>query len=264
MLSATLDIPAPPGGSMVSLALNPTTAGTLPASVTVAADTLASTFMYTDTTGSGTATITATLGASTSNATVTVTTAAQHLVINEVDYDQIGGDTAEYIEIYNPSSAAISLANVAVVLINGSNNQAYPSTTSSISLASLGSLPAGGYLVLAGTNVTVDAAALSYNPGWTQDAVQNGGSSPDGIALVDTSAGALIDALSYEGSITAAHVPGIANPVSLVEVTVLCAAVADNNDDTGALCRAPNGTDTDSANDDWMLCTTLTPGSANP
>jgi hypothetical protein len=192
-----------------------------------------------------------------------VSAGASHLVINEVDYDQIGADNAEYIEIFNPTGAAISLTNVGLVLINGVNNQAYPSATSIIDLSPAGSIPAFGYLVIAGANIAVAAPALKLDPGWTSDAVQNG--DKDGIALVDTAAGTLIDALSYEGGITAAEVPGIANPISLVEgSTALSAGIADNNTAVGSLCRSPNGRDTDVANDDWVRCTTLSPGAANP
>jgi hypothetical protein len=48
--------------------------------------------------------------------------------------------------------------------------------------------------------------------------------------------------------------------VNLVEGTALVAT----DTLTGALCRSPNGTDTDNANTDWVVCTTLSPGSANP
>jgi hypothetical protein len=270
-LTATLDIPAATGGTSVGLAVNPSTAGTTnPAgAVVVAADTLSATFAYTDAAGSGTATVTASVAASTSSTTITVSQGASHLVINEVDYDMIGTDNAEYIEIFNPTGAAISLNNVAIVLINGANAPnacpAYPSATSTIDLSPAGSIPAGGYLVIAGANIAVNPPSLKLDPapGWTQDEVQNG--SPDGIALVDTAAGTLIDALSYEGSITMAEVPGIANPISLVEGTVLSNSVQDSNmAPGGALCRSPNGKDTDVANADWKLCATLTPGSANP
>jgi len=183
-------------------------------------------------------------------------------VINEVDYDQIGTDQAEYIEIYNPTGAAISLSNVALVLINGSNNQAYPTADSIIDLSTAGSIPAFGYLVVAGGNIAVPSPSVKLDPGWTSDEVQNGG--PDGIALVDTSTHTLIDSLSYEGSVTMAEVPGIANPVSLVEGTALSNAIADSNTAVGALCRSPNGTDTDNHSTDWKFCTTLSPGSANP
>jgi hypothetical protein len=196
-------------------------------------------------------------------ANITVSAAAQHLVINEVDYDQDMTDTAEFLEIYNPSTSAVDLTNIAIVLINGSNNNPYPSTTP-LSLASVGSIPAGGYLVIAGANVTVPAPAVKYTPtGWDMDEIQNGGSTPDGIALINTSTNTLIDALSYEGSITAANVPGLGS-VSLNEGAVLDMAIVDTDDNSKSLCRTPNGTDTDNANADWQVCTTLTPGTANP
>ncbi|HEX5062799.1 MAG TPA: lamin tail domain-containing protein, partial [Kofleriaceae bacterium] len=262
-LTATLDIPAAAGGTSVALAVNPQAAGTLnPATaVVVAADTLSATFTYTDASGAN-ATVTATLGGSSSSTMITVSTGASHLVLNEIDYDQVNTDNAEYVEIYNPTPAAISLNNVALVLINGANNQAYPTATSTIDLSPAGSIPALGYLVIAGANIAVQPPALKLDPGWTTDQVQNG--SPDGIALVNTATNTLIDALSYEGSITMAEVPGIANPVSLVEGTVLSNAIVDTNTVVGALCRSPNGKDTDNANADWKLCTTLTPGAANP
>jgi hypothetical protein len=254
-LTVTLDIPAPAGGTAVGLTA---TSGTVPATVTVPADQLSATFTYTDTAGSGAATVTATLGGSTSNATVMVSSAAQHLVINEVDYDQVGTDTAEYLEIYNPSSAAISLAGKAVVLVNGNGGAVYDT----IDLSPAGMIPAGGYLVIAGANVTVPAPAIKLDPGWLQDKIQNG--APDGIALIDTTTHVLIDALAYEGPMTGITLPGFPAAVSLVEGTALPAATADSNTAIGSLCRSPNGKDTDNASVDWTFCTALSPGTANP
>jgi large repetitive protein len=264
VFTVTLNLPAPAGGTSVELSVTPGSAGTTnpPTAVTVPADTLSSTFTYSQVATTGSATVTATLGVSTSNATVTVPSGAGHLVINEVDYDQVGTDDAEFIEIYNPTGSAISLSNVAVVLINGATNLAYPTSTSIIDLSPLGSVPAGGYLVIAGANISVPAGVPRLDPGWTTNAIQNG--SPDGIALVDTATSTLIDALSYEGAITMAEVPGIANPVSLVEGTVLSNGVADSNTVVGSLCRRPNGLDTNNANNDWKFCTTISPGAANP
>jgi hypothetical protein len=262
-MTVTLDIPAPAGGTAVTLAVSGGGTTTPANTVVVAADTLKNTFTLTDTTGTGTKTVTATFtGGNTSTAMIDVSQGASHLVINEVDYDQINTDNAEYIEIYNPTNAAVSLANVGLVLINGNNNDAYPTVTSILDLSSQGSIPAGGYLVIAGATLTVPTTAMKFDPGWTTDAVQNG--APDGIALVDTSSHTLIDALSYEGSITMADVPGIANPVSLVEGTFLPVAIADSNSMVGSLCRSPNGTDTDNASTDWKFCTTLSPGAPNP
>jgi hypothetical protein len=264
-LTVTLNIPAPAGGTAVTLVVSPGAAGTTnPANtVTVAANTLDATLTYTDVAGSGTSTVTASLGGtSPSVCTLTVSQGASHLVINEVDYDQFNDDTAEFVELFNPTGAAISLNNVGLVLINGSTHQAYPTPTSIIDLSSLGSVPAGGYVVLAGANIAPAAGALKLDPGWTLNQVQNG--SPDGIALVDTATNTLIDALSYEGAETMAEVPGIANPVTLVEGTVLSGSVFDVNTGNASLCRSPNGKDTDNANADWKLCSTLTAGSANP
>ena len=42
------------------------------------------------------------------------------VVINEIDYDQPGTDTAEFIELFNSSSSIISLDNYSIDLINGS------------------------------------------------------------------------------------------------------------------------------------------------
>ena len=255
--TVTLDLPANVAET-INLAVSPPGAGTLPASVAIAVNQLSTTFTYTDVATSGSATVTATFGTSTSTATVTVSTGANHLVINEVDYDQPGTDSAEFIEIYNPSSQPISLANKVIYLVNGADTTVYDT----IDLSPQGSLDSDHYLVIAGAGVTVLAPAKKIDPGWTSNAIQNG--SPDGIALVDTSTNTLIDAISYEGSITMAMLPGFASPVSLVEGTALAATIADSNTVVGSLCRSPNGQDTDDANADWALCATLSVGTANP
>ena len=258
-LAVSLDIP-PATDTVVNLSVAPAN-GTLPATVTVLANQLTTSFTYTDTAGAGDATITASFAASTATATVTVNTGANHLVINEVDYDQPMSDTAEFIEIYNPSATAQSLAGKALMLVNGSDSTVY----STIDLSPATSIPSHGYLVIAGDTVTVTTSATvaKFQPAtWkVQDNVQNG--APDGIALVDTTTSTLIDALSYEGSITAAMLTGFANPVSLVEGTALATATADSNTVAGSLCRTPDGQDTDVASADWKLCTTITPGAAN-
>lgn len=253
-LTVRLDIPAPTGGTTINLSVSPASAGTAPATVTVASDQLAASFDYTAANTEGSASVTAALGASSSSSTVTATSSAGHLVINEVDYDQPGTDTAEFIEIYNPTGAQ-SLSNLSVVLVNGADEQIYDT----IDLSSLGTLASGGYLVIAGPNVTVSAPAVKLDPGWTSNAIQNG--SPDGIAIVDTAAGIVIDALSYEGA-TNAIMPWSGSVVSLVEGTET--SVADSTASSGSLCRSPNGTDTDDASQDWQFCPTPTPGAANP
>ncbi|HUS33092.1 MAG TPA: lamin tail domain-containing protein [Kofleriaceae bacterium] len=179
------------------------------------------------------------------------------LVINEVDYDNVGTDNAEYIEIYNGSSTTTSLAGLSVILVNGATGDEY----ATIELGPVGSLTAGQYLVIGGPAVTVPTAAKKLDPLWTQDQVQNG--APDGVALVDTVGPTLLDALSYEGAVTAANLTGFASSVSLVEGTALATGSADSNTATATLCRKPNGADTNNASADWKVCTTRTVGTAN-
>jgi hypothetical protein len=179
------------------------------------------------------------------------------LVINEIDYDQPGTDAAEFVEIYNAGSSSVDLQNKALVFVDGANNNEYLR----VSLGVAGSLPAGGYLVVCSTNVTPAQGALVIHFGSTTDNIQNG--APDGVALIDTFANRLLDALSYEGSITAANINGFPGPVSLVEGTPLPATTADSNSVVGSLIRSPNGTDNNDAATDWKFTSVVTPGSAN-
>jgi hypothetical protein len=179
------------------------------------------------------------------------------IVINEVDYDNVGIDTAEYIELFNPSSAPFSLAGLAIVLVNGSTGAPYDT----IDLSSAESLAPGGYLVIAGPNVDVASGAKLLDPVWSQDQIQNG--APDGVALIDTVTLTVLDALSYEGSVTAAMIPEFSTPPSLVEGEALPAATADSSTVDTTLCRNPNGSDTDQAAADWVICASPTPGAPN-
>jgi len=154
------------------------------------------------------------------------------LVINEVDYDQVGADGDGFVEIANTGTAAADLGGVSLVFVDGADSAEYDRETLT------GTLGPGEYLV-----VPNDA--------------QNG---PDGLALVNASTG-LLDALSYEGEITQAQIGGAS--VSLVEGTALPAEVADSNTVAGSLIRNPDGRDTDDAAGDWAFTTTLTRGAAN-
>lgn len=171
------------------------------------------------------------------------------LVINEIDYDQIGTDTAEFVEIYNGSAAPVNLADYTLYFVNGANNAVYLTVT-----LGPGTLAPGGYWVLGSATVTNVNQAF----GAAQDSVQNG--APDGVALVHVADAVLVDALSYEGSVTAAIIPGIGT-ASLVEGSPT--SVADDNVTPGrGLSRLPNGTDTNNASADWANAP-ITPGAAN-
>jgi len=178
------------------------------------------------------------------------------LVLNEVDYDNVNTDAHEFVEIYNGSGAPIDLSGLALVLVNGSTNAAY----TTVDLGAAGTLDTQQYLVVKDVAVVAAPGALTLDFSAATNAIQNG--SPDGIALVDTKSKAVLDALSYEGAITAATISGVGT-VSLVEGNALAAGVADSNVMQASLCRLPNGSDTNDANTDWMLSANPTPGAAN-
>jgi hypothetical protein len=156
------------------------------------------------------------------------------LVINEVDYDQVGADGDGFVELKNTGTTELDLSGIALVYVDGADSAEYDRE------ALTGTLGPGAYVVVAG-----DA--------------QNG--APDGLALVDTDDGALLDAVSYEGGITPAVISG--RTYSLVEGTMLPEIVADSNTAAGSLSRIPDGTDTNNAASDWVFTTTLTRGAAN-
>jgi hypothetical protein len=154
------------------------------------------------------------------------------LVINEVDYDQVGTDANGFVEIKNVGETEADLADIDLVAVNGGDSAEYDR------VALTGSLAAGGHL-----DIAIE--------------LQNG--APDGLALIEGTT--LVDALSYEGGITSATIGG--QTYSLVEGTVLPASVEDSNTVAGSLIRNPDGKDTNDAAADWAFTTTLTRGAAN-
>lgn len=154
------------------------------------------------------------------------------LVINEVDYDQVGTDANGFVEIKNIGAAAADLSNVVLVAVNGGDSAEYDRK------ALTGTLASGGHL-----DIAIE--------------LQNG--APDGIALLEGAS--LLDVLSYEGAITAATIGG--QTYNLVEGTVLPTAVEDSNTVAGSLIRNPDGKDTNDAAADWAFTTTTTRGAAN-
>jgi cysteine-rich repeat protein len=182
-----------------------------------------------------------------------------HLVINEVEYDEVGTDTAEFVEIHNPTPNPVNLGNLALVFMNGANGVEY----SRIVLS--GILPAGGYLVVCAkgpsegtcaTGVAVPPGTLIANFALANNNIQNG--APDGVALVDLAGGTLVDALSYEGSLSGV-ITGLGT-FNLVETTPV--TLFDNGSSSIGMARLPNGSDTGDASIDWVLLPP-TPGAAN-
>jgi hypothetical protein len=176
-----------------------------------------------------------------------------HLVINELDYDQAGADDAEFVELYNPYCEALPLAGLRLVFINGS--LAPPRDYATFALDSVAAeIPAGGFLVVADADVNVDGAALS---GTLPADLENG--APDAVVLVDSAA--LIDGLAYGFGITA-DIDAAGLTVSLNGQG--SAPVADDNlVEPLSLIRFPDGVDTDNSDRDFRGTRRPTPGAAN-
>jgi hypothetical protein len=173
---------------------------------------------------------------------VSATSTYAAVMINEIDYDQPGSDTAEFIELFNSNLNSVSLDGYSLDLINGSSGSIY----STYDLSGL-SISAHGYLVLCDNTAAVancdhDIASSSW--------IQNGGADGDAIAL--TLAGALVDAVTYEN--TGSYLGYYAEGNSFT--------TDDSNSIIMSIARLPNGFDSNfNAGDFGSAC--ITPGSAN-
>lgn len=162
-------------------------------------------------------------------------TAAQ-LVINEVDYDQPGVDSAEFVEIKNNDSIAVDLAAYRLELVDGQDTSIYDAIDLPASL-----LNPGDYFVICSNFATVancDAELIS--------AIQNG--APDAVAL--WFGDQLVDTVSYEGDTAPPYTEG--------------SGVGLEDDGVGdrSISRFPDGIDTNQNNVDFSTrC--ITPGAAN-
>lgn len=174
------------------------------------------------------------------------------VVINEVDYDQVGTDNAEFVEIFNPTSQVLDLRNVAVVLADATAE--YGRVDLAVSLGP------GKYLLVASPNVGGPDAGASARASLptSSNALRNGTAA---VGLLDKKTGKLLDAVSYGGSVTAASVTGVTAPLSFVEGTATPAV--DSNTTSGTLSRLPNGADSNNATADFKFSATPTPGAGN-
>ncbi|MCP4696375.1 MAG: hypothetical protein GY862_05960, partial [Gammaproteobacteria bacterium] len=160
------------------------------------------------------------------------------LVINEVDYDQGGTDSGEFIEIKNVSSGMVDLRAYTVQLIDSTDTSVYRT----ISLS--GGLVAGDYYVICADDTKVLHCDLDVPP--DTDFIRDG--APNAISLIKGTS--ILDTVSYEGN----------TPNGYTETS---GAPVDNGDTalTG-LSRYPDGTDSnDNGNDFSLRC--VTPGGAN-
>ncbi|NND01186.1 MAG: hypothetical protein HKN91_00225, partial [Acidimicrobiia bacterium] len=121
------------------------------------------------------------------------------IVINEVDADTEGTDSAEFVELYDGGTGNTSLDGLVLVFFNGSNNQAYEAFDLDGQTTD-----ADGYFVLCGNAANVANCDLDVDP--NTNLIQNGADAvalyqgdadafPDGTGVTTTG---LIDAIVYD------------------------------------------------------------------
>ena len=155
------------------------------------------------------------------------------VVINEVDCDQSGPDSQEFVELYGTPN--MSLTGYTIVFFNGNNSLAY----SSFDLDGY-SLDANGFFVLG--NPLVPNVDLTFDPG-ASGFLQNG---PDAVALYLADATAWpVDAPVSSTGLVDAVVYGTADPDATGLITVLTPGQLQVNETAGniaeCLARVPDG-----------------------
>ena len=177
------------------------------------------------------------------------------LVINEVDYDQPGTDTAEYIELFVTGEMPLVLAGLTFEFWNGSgvpilyNSSPYDLAVNDQSVTTLNP---GAYYIIAPPAVTAAVQGAcplcvtkTITP--TTNLVQNG---PNDALRIMNGVTA-VDGLHYAGSL-AGYGEGSAGPTD----------PGTTGNDNISIGRCPNGADTDDNGADFLVMPS-TPGAAN-
>ena len=260
-LTVTLDRPAL-GDTSVALVQEPASGGgTIPASVTVPAGMTSATFGFTAAAmpTAKSVTLTASLDGAAFSSVLTVSKVG--LVINEVDYDNVGTDTREFVELYNSSSKPISLAGMTLVFVNGGVTPPAEYGAPRVDLSGLTELLPGQYLLVGPATVLDAVDSPNVKELLFTRSTQNG--NPDAVGLFHTTSGTMMDALSYGGAVMGATLTGITGTFDLQEGADLTTNLRDSNTAEGSLSRIVNGRDTDTNAADFKFVATPTPGAPN-
>ena len=161
------------------------------------------------------------------------------LVVNEVDYDQPGADTGEFVEILNRGTEAGNLSTVELLLVNGNGGTPYKM----IGLPAVELAPGEHFVVCA------DAATVAVCDLVAISSIQNG--APDAVALSIN--GVVVDTVSYEGDVATPYTEG--SGVGLSDS-------GSSGQNYKGISRQPNGADSNRNNVDFVRAC-ITPGAAN-
>ena len=184
------------------------------------------------------------------------------LVINEVDYENVGGaENLEFVEVFNGSSEPIDLLNYAIYLVDGNASDGIDYGIFYFN-TNVPTLAPGAYMVLGNQDV-VPAPGAHYTWLFNNSLTDNLVGGRGGVALVNTNTYTVVDALSYGGAIQGVHLSMFPSHRRTNFVEGRRTTIEDSDTTEGALCRLPNGFDSDDAATDWAFCRTPTPGAAN-
>ena len=147
---------------------------------------------------------------------LTVTLPNIPVIINELDSDQVGTDTAEFIELYDGGVGNTSLNGLALVLFNGNGNVVYSPTFDLDGYMT----NANGYFVVGGVNVSPTADIVVNASSWLQNGpdgaalyVGNATDFPVGTTVTNTNLSNLVDAIVYNtDGVTAPGLQVLLNP----------------------------------------------------
>jgi cysteine-rich repeat protein len=190
-LTVTLDIPAPAGGTSVTLTLEPSDAGTIPMAVLVPANTLSASFDYGDASKASSVMVTATLDASMASASLTIGAvgcAATGLLISEIRSRGDGGASDEFIELYNPTTSPVTLDSTWKVEARSNAASSYTSRWTGTGKT----IPAHGHFLIASAGYTQSPAA--------DEALSTG--LTDAMSVRLSHSGTVVDAICFAFDVT--------------------------------------------------------------
>ena len=156
--------------------------------------------------------------------------AGSTVFINEIHYDNAGGDVGEFVEVAGP--AGTDLSGWSLVFYNGNGGASY----ATLALSGVIADQSGGY----------GAATFS------QAGIQNG--APDGVALVNGAT--VVQFLSYEGSFTATN--DVANGLTSTDI-----GVAESSGTAIGQSMQLTGSGTTAGDFTWAADVAESPGSPN-
>ena len=171
-----------------------------------------------------------------------VVVAGCHLVINEIQTQTTQSASEEFVEIYNPCTAAITVDGYKLGYRAASNTMPASSADSSTLYTWSGSFAAGAYFVVGGSSF-----------GGTKNGSLSSGLAPSGSVALRDATSAIVDSVAY-GTVSAGN--------AFIETAAapLPPTLASPG---GSIERLPNGTDTNDGSHDFATANTATPGAAN-